>query len=235
MSIKAILFDLDGTLLPMDNDEFTKVYIRLLAKKAMQWGYDPETMVPALWKGVGAMVKNDRSKRNCEAFWDAFGGFLNRDVCADEAKFDTFYTNEFHMAKSATEDNPLAGEAVALAKEKAEYVVLATNPLFPPCAVETRLGWIGIPYDMFELVTNYKNSGACKPNPAYYEEILEKIGVSPQECLMIGNDYDEDVRAAKSLGMQTFLVTDYLINRQNHELDCMYGSFDELIDYLKIL
>ena len=235
MSIKAILFDLDGTLVSMDNDAFTEVYIKLLAAKAREWGYEPESMVPALWKGTKAMITNDRSRTNCEAFWATFDELLQKKASDDEVKFDTFYTNEFHGAKSVVKENPLAKEAVALAREKAQQVILATNPLFPPCAVETRLGWVGLQYDAFDLVTNYKNSGACKPNPAYYEEILEKIGVPASECLRVGNDMDEDVLAAGSLGMQTYLVTDYLINRSDHELDCNHGTFEELIDYLKQL
>lgn len=235
MKVKMILFDLDGTLLPMDNDEFVNVYIKLLVKKAMEWGYEAETMVPAMWKAVGAMVKNDRSRTNGEVFWSVFGDMLERNVKADEAKFETFYQNEFHAAKTVTKENPLAKEAVALAGEKAQHVILATNPLFPPCAVEARLSWIDIPYHEFEMVTNFENSSACKPNPEYYREILEKTGMNASECLMIGNDYDEDIVAARSLGMQTYLVTDHLINRTGAPLDCKHGTFEEMLEFLKKL
>lgn len=57
MTYQAILFDLDGTLLPMDLDQFTEGYFHLLAQTAAPYGYREETLVPALWKGVGAMVK----------------------------------------------------------------------------------------------------------------------------------------------------------------------------------
>ena len=42
MSIKMILFDLDGTLLPMDQNHFVKTYFGALAKKLAPLGYDPE-------------------------------------------------------------------------------------------------------------------------------------------------------------------------------------------------
>ena len=34
MAVKMVLFDLDGTLLPMDMDEFTMGYFQMLAAKA---------------------------------------------------------------------------------------------------------------------------------------------------------------------------------------------------------
>lgn len=235
MSIKTILFDLDGTLLPMDNDEFTKIYIKLLAGEAAKWGYDPEIMVPALWKGTGAMVKNDGSRLNCEAFWSTFDALLQKKASDDEPKFDAFYVNDFNKAKAVTGENVLAVQAVALAKEKAEHVVLATNPLFPPCAVKTRLSWIRLPYEEFDHVTNYKNSGFCKPNPSYYMEIMDKLGVKPEECLMVGNDVDEDIIPASDLGMSTYLITDCLINRTGKEMPGNAGSFREFIEYLSKL
>ena len=58
MRITTILFDLDGTLLPMDQDEFVRAYFKLLAKKLAGHGYDPQALLGNIWKGVEAMVKN---------------------------------------------------------------------------------------------------------------------------------------------------------------------------------
>ena len=237
MKLKAILFDLDGTLLPMDNDEFVKLYFGLLAKKAIGWGYNPETIVDGIWKGTKSMIVNDGSRLNVDAFWDTFDQMMEKDTRADMKKFDSFYTNEFHQAKAGTGENPYAVEAVKLAAEKAELVVLATNPLFPPCGVETRMGWVGLKSEDFALVTNYENSHFCKPNPAYYQEIMEKLDLKPEECLMVGNDMDEDIIPTKSLGMKNFLLTDSLLNRSGKSLDeaDAHGTFAELLVYLKEL
>ena len=40
--IKTVLFDLDGTLLPMDQDNFVKAYFKNLAIKLAPHGYDPQ-------------------------------------------------------------------------------------------------------------------------------------------------------------------------------------------------
>ena len=59
MSIKHILFDLDGTLLPMVQDEFVKYYMPLLARSYMRAGVsvDPKKFIGAVWAGYEAMVK----------------------------------------------------------------------------------------------------------------------------------------------------------------------------------
>ena len=72
MKIKTVLFDLDGTLLPMDQDAFTKGYFRLLAAKVAHRGYEPKALVDGVWAGTAAMVKNDGSCTNEEAFWKRF-------------------------------------------------------------------------------------------------------------------------------------------------------------------
>ena len=237
MKFKAILFDLDGTLLPMDNDEFVKIYFKLLAGKAIGWGYNPETIVDGIWTGTKAMIVNDGSCLNVDDFCNTFDKVMEKDTRADIQKFDGFYTNEFHQAKVGTGENPLAREAVELAREKAGTVVLATNPLFPPCGVDTRMGWVGLNSEDFALVTNYENSHFCKPNPDYYREILQKLNLQPEDCLMIGNDMDEDIIPTKGLGMKNFLLTDSLINRGNKSLDeaDAHGTFADLITYLKAL
>ena len=232
MKYQAILFDLDGTLLPMNYDEFTKGYFRLLAGMAAGYGYQKEALVPALWKGVAAMVQNDGSCLNYDVFWKVFSEILGSEICDYIPVFDKFYENEFKEAVAFTGPNPLAKEAVALAKAKAECVVLATNPLFPPAGVKTRLGWVGLSPEDFVHVTHYENSSYCKPNPEYYREILKKLGLDPAKCLMIGNDVQEDVEAAKTAGMEVFLVTDCLINR-GQTPECPQGSFEELIAFLK--
>ena len=114
-------------------------------------------------------------------------------------------------------------------------VVLATNPLFPLCAIETRLEWAGLGADDFRLVTHYYNSTFCKPNPGYYSEILTKINKSPGQCLMAGNSPSEDMISG-TLGMETFLVTDCLENETGMDIKPFRkGTLAELETYLTSL
>ena len=229
---RAILFDLDGTLLPMDNDEFTKGYFAILAGYMAPHGYEPEALVSAVWAGTSAMVKNDGKRTNHDAFWQKFSEFYGEKAARDMPLFDSFYETAFQNAKALCGMNPLAAKAVSAAKERGFTVCLATNPVFPAVATHSRVRWAGLEPSDFALITTYENSSFCKPNPDYYADIAARLGVSPEQCLMVGNDVGEDMTAA-NLGMKVFLLTDCLINRKNADIsELPRGGFEMLIDYI---
>ena len=232
MALTTILFDLDGTLLPMDNDVFVKTYFGLLAKTLAPHGYEAKALVDAVWAGTAAMVANDGRQTNETVFWEKFAGVFGERVYGDKPVFEAFYANEFQNARSVCGFNPQAAQTIRRAKELGLRLVLATNPLFPAIATRSRIRWAGLNPEDFELITTYENIGFCKPNPEYYREILRRIGVSPENCLMVGNDVTEDM-AAMELGMGGFVLTDCLINREGKNLDDYpHGGFPELTEYL---
>lgn len=232
MEIKVILFDLDGTLLPMDQETFVKAYFGLLAKKLAPHGYEPQELIDAVWTGTGAMVKNDGTRNNEEAFWTKFCQIYGEQAREDIPLFDEFYRKEFAGVQEVCGYNPQAAKAVGALKEKGFRVVLATNPLFPSIATENRIRWAGLEPEDFEFFTTYENSRYCKPNIKYYEDILKKLNVKPQECLMVGNDVTEDM-VAETIGMKVFLLTDCLINKEQKDIKVYpNGSFSELLDYV---
>lgn len=234
MNITTVLFDLDGTLLPMDQDKFTECYFKLLAVKAAPYGYEPKKLVSAIWQGTAAMVKNDGTKTNEDAFWDEFAAIYGKDKLCDRVLFDEFYANEFQNAAFSCGFNPKSKASVDEIKSMGYRTILATNPIFPKTATESRVRWAGLDPTDFEFCTTYENSIHSKPNPLYYADILEKTGLTPQECLMVGNDVSEDM-IAQTLGINVFLLTDCLINKDNCDI-AQYpnGSFDELVRYLTI-
>lgn len=232
MSFKTILFDLDGTLLPMDQDAFVQAYFGLLAKKLAPHGYDPKQLISAIWKGTMAMIANDGSCLNEEAFWRVFCGIYGEDARKDIPLFDAFYAAEFQQAQAACGFNPQAADCIAALKKQGFRLILATNPIFPAVATLSRIRWAGLNKEDFELITTYENSRFCKPNVDYYRTILNEQGCDPAECLMVGNDADDDLPAQK-LGMRVFLLTDCLINKSNIDLSVLpHGGFDELMNYI---
>ena len=231
--IKTILFDLDGTLLPMDQDLFLKAYFGGLVKALVPHGYDGETIVKSIWDGTGAMVKNDGTRSNEAVFWDSFCRFFGPDARNDEPVFQKFYETEFQKVAQVCGRDPRAAEAIRKIKTMGYRVILATNPLFPPIATQSRVRWAGLETQDFELITAYDNSSFCKPNLSYYEEILSKCGLHPEECVMVGNDVAEDMVAAK-LGMKVFLLTDCLINKPGADIHQFpHGSFPELMEFIR--
>ena len=233
-NITTVLFDLDGTLLPMDTDTFTHAYFELLAQKAAPYGYEPKPLVDAVWKGTAAMVKNDGGASNCQRFWDVFASIFGPESRNMQAEFDEFYANEFHGVRSSVGENPLAAKAVRGLRAKGYDVILATNPIFPAVGVGTRLNWLGLELTDFSLVTRYENSTFCKPNPEYYREILQKTGKSPSECLMVGNDAREDL-AARKAGLSVYLATDCLIDPEHADLSAAQtGTFRDFMRYAEV-
>ena len=234
MKTTTILFDLDGTLLPMDQEIFVKAYFGGISKRLAPLGYDPQKLIGTIWAGTAAMVKNDGSVSNEVAFWNHFAKVYGADKAKEDyPHFEKFYQENFDEVSKVCGQDPRAKEIVEFLKSKGIRRVLATNPIFPSIATEKRMAWAGLSPSDFEFFTTYENSRYCKPNPAYYKDILEKIGCDPGECAMVGTDVEEDM-VAGSLGMQVFLLTDCIINKKNEDISVYpNGGFDELLEWLK--
>lgn len=231
MKLTTVLFDLDGTLLPMDQEAFTKGYFGLLTAKLAPLGYEPQRVIDGVWAGTAAMVENDGRRTNEAVFWDKFAQLFGNEALSDRPVFDAFYANEFQAAKQFCGYNPQAAQTVRAMKAAGNRVVLATNPIFPAAGTRLRLGWAGLKSSDFALCTTYENCSWCKPSLGYYQEILDTLGLDAEECLMVGNDVEEDM-VARELGMEVFLLTDCLINRKEKELSGYpQGSFEELLAY----
>ena len=231
--ITTVLFDLDGTLLPMDQDKFVQSYIGRMAKKLAPHGYDPELLTKGLWKGTGAMVKNDGTQTNEELFWQVFNGVMGKDCRGDEPLFTDYYENEFQQVAGDCGFDERAAKAIRQIRALGYRVALATNPLFPAIATQSRAKWAGLEIDDFDLITTYENSRFCKPNPEYYRQILATLNLKPENCVMVGNDVSEDMIAEK-LGIRVFLLTDCILNKENKDIDRYpQGSFPELMDFIR--
>lgn len=233
--IRAILFDLDGTLLPMDVEQFLQEYLKLLSQK-MRTYLKPEVFIDELMAATGAMIKNkDYRKCNAEVFAEAFFAATGLDEHELMPTFEHFYLNEYCRLGQNCRPVPIVKKIIDTVKAKGYTIVLATNPLFPLIAIKERIKWAGIEPEVFNLITSYENMHATKPNPQYYKEIVEKINIAPERCLMVGNDVEEDL-IAKTIGMQTFLVEDYMLNRRNLPIVTDYqGNLKFLLNFVKKL
>ena len=232
MKYKAILFDLDGTLLPQDQEEFVKYYFKTISARLAPLGYEPERLIKTIWQGTGAMIKNNGVKSNEQVFWDVFLNEFGSIAEADMAQFDEYYKTDFNLVKEVCGFDEAVPKAIRHLKDDGYRLVVATNPIFPEVAIKSHISWAGLDCNDFELITTYENSYYCKPNPKYYQSILKTIGLAAEDCLMVGNDVSDDM-VAESVGMDTFLITRNLINKYNAEISgYQSGDFDDLIEFL---
>ncbi len=204
MTFKAILFDLDGTLLEHDmRNEFIPHYFALLTKHLAAW-VPPDKLVASIMRGADAVTHNDGSRTNEEAFAEVFYPLVGYPREELEPHFMDFYTRIFPTLRQYTASKPHARLVVQTAFDKGYDVVIATNPHFPAIATQHRLAWAGVDGFSYRKVTTYENSHFAKPSLGYYQEILDELGCAPEEALMVG-DEAMDMVAAR-LGCATFLV-----------------------------
>lgn len=213
MRYQAVLFDLDGTLIGLDIGEFIPAYFALLEEWLSCRGID-WPVIPRLQRATEAMLQDkDADISNQAVFMREFfshNGSGQRDRMMQ--LFDEFYCTRFgELAKLAC-PIPQAPEVVEQLDRAGCTLVLATNPVFPQTAIRERLQWGDLEPGDFAYITSYENSHLCKPHPGYYREILQQISAQPEEALMVGNDPIEDM-AAEKLGIDTFLVEDYMVSR----------------------
>ncbi len=230
----TVLFDLDGTLLPMDQDVFVKAYFGGLARTAAPRGYDAQKLIDTIWAGTAAMVKNDGRQTNETVFWQVFHASFGPESRRDVGMFDRFYEQQFQDIRHVCGYQPRSAELLRELKDAGVRVVLATNPIFPRVATDSRIRWAGLEPTDFAYYTTYENSCHSKPNPAYYRDILQQLDIPAEACIMVGNDVEEDM-IAESLGMRVFLLTDCLINKNNSDISRYpHGDMDALAAYLRM-
>ena len=230
--MRDLLFDLDGTLLPMVQDEFANSYFMQLSKKFRGTGVDADKLLKTIEKGLMGMVLNNGRNTNEEVFWQIFEREMKMKKVDIIDRFDEFYLNEFNEIITSTSPTGVAKEIIDIAKKKGLRLFLATNPLFPRQATLNRIRWAGLNPEDFLDITTYENSHFCKPNVKYFQEIIRRNDIDLDSALMIGNEVNEDL-SISSLGVKTFLVTDCLENKHELELTSDFqGTLKDLKTFI---
>lgn len=215
--ITTIMLDLDGTLLPFEQEDFIKLYFSGLCKKLAPFGFEPKALTKDIWRGTAAMVQNDGLRSNHDVFWETFCE-SNPEKPDIEPHCDDFYIHEFDEVKKCLKYEISRKPLIERLRAAGLDLILATNPVFPRCAVETRLAWVGLSTADFSYITSYENSCFSKPNPKYFADILEKRGKTAAECIMIGNSVPEDIIPTKMLGIKSYLIPEFPENPDNEDI-----------------
>ena len=233
--LKYILFDLDGTLLPMDQDEFVNYYFKTLCHTLKNTYPDSKELAKNIWIGTNNMLNNNGSITNEKCFWNKLKEIYGENIMDNKYLFDNYYENEFNLVKKTIKITDNSKKCVDILIQKGYKLILATNPLFPLSAVKNRLKWVGLDSNMFSYITSYENSTYTKTNKNYFKEILNKLEINANDCLMVGNDATEDLKA-NGVGINTYLITDCLINKDDVDISKLqHGSFKDFIEYTLML
>ena len=202
---RAILFDLDDTLLGNEMGSFLPAYFGALTQSFPET--PPQQFTEALMKGTRAMIANTNPTRSLiTVFTEKFYPLLNAKAEEWEPRFAAFYRKQFPQLRGVTRPRPAARPLLKWASAAGYEVVIATSPLFPRAAIEERLRWAGLEDVPFARLTSYETSHFSKPHPEYLAEILAHLGRRPEEALMIGNDWEQDIAPAAALGMASYWI-----------------------------
>ena len=202
--IRAVLFDLDDTLLGNNMDRFLKGYFGLLAPHVAHL-VPPDQFMPALLAATQAMVDHaDPAVTNQQAFLADFFPRVGRTAEEMLPVFEDFYATRFGALRDLTHPRPEARAAVQAALDAGCDVVIATNPLFPDTAIRQRMEWANVADLPFKLVTSYEVMHSAKPHARYYAEIVGRIGRRPGECAMVGDDWANDIAPAVRVGLRAY-------------------------------
>jgi FMN phosphatase YigB (HAD superfamily) len=212
-NIKTFIFDLDGTLLTMDTDLFMNIYFGEMTKH-FSGTIGGQFLIDAILASTKTTVMNTEHVTNEEVFWSDFNVRManHKDIFSNQ--IENYYNTGYLNTKKATKINENMTMAVKLLKDKGYDVVIATNPLFPRKAILDRVKWAGFEPEDFRYITSFEKNHYCKPHLEFYKEVLSEIGRQAHECIMVGNDAQEDM-VISTLGVKTWLVEDCLINRKD--------------------
>jgi FMN phosphatase YigB (HAD superfamily) len=203
--LKAVLFDLDNTLIRFDEREFFEAYIPRISRVFSDI-MSPETLLERLLFSTHMLMNNNGQMANTEYFMNFFSQGYEKYKGEIWKRFVKFYETEFDEFRALVSVIPGVREVFAKLKKTGVKLVIASNPIWPQIVQMKRLSWAGLADFNFELVTGIENMSHCKPNIEYYLEVCKKINEKPEGCLMVGNDPVNDLIVAK-IGMKTFLVT----------------------------
>ncbi len=206
--LKAVLFDLDDTLIENDMSVFGPAYLELFGERLAALG-SRQDMIAALRRTIDAVLQHDDpAEPNEQRFWRELPAQTGIEEARLRPVVDRFYAEDFPKLRALTRRRTEAAGVVMRARARGLNVALATNPMFPTVAILQRIEWAGLQASDFDHITTPDNSHACKPKPAYFLEILRALDARPADALMVGDDRRLDIAPAIARGINTFWVTD---------------------------
>ena len=232
--LRAVFFDLDGTLLSMDEKRFLEIYFESLGRWLTDNGRDAKPFIDGTIAGTRAMFKNDGAITNEAVFWklfkESYGSISDEDIALMDGYYDKYFEETFVTCAKIDE----SAKIVKFCREAGLKVVLSTNPLFPRVATLKRMAISDLYEEDFDLVTTFENSSYCKPNPKYFTDLLERFDLSPDEVILFGNNTNDDGECALGAGIKCYIIESKdLIESEKATHDFERIKITDVVDKIK--
>ncbi|MCR5256208.1 MAG: HAD family phosphatase [Acetatifactor sp.] len=186
--IKAVIFDMDGTL--VDTEKWFRIFWPEALKKA---GYEMSDEQALFVRSLGKPYSVANFK---EWYGEDFDYEAVRNIRRGIMK-DYFADHEYELKKGAI-------EIMEILKEKNICIALATaTPLDRAGDTLKRVGL----YDYFDEIISATMVEKGKPAPDIYLYACDKLGLKPEECLVV-EDSPNGVISGYLAGCKTVMVPD---------------------------
>lgn len=171
---------------------------------------NPDEMLSALLSGTRYMISNSNPSFTLQqAFDTVFFSQIGKSREKLQPEINRFYDGVFPTLRHLTQPREEAVNFIEWAFAQGHNVAIATNPLFPRTAIYQRLNWAGLPPENypFTVISSFETFHFTKPSPAYFAEMLGRMGCPDGEVLMVGDDVKNDLAGSCSLGLSAFWIS----------------------------
>jgi HAD superfamily hydrolase (TIGR01549 family) len=197
-----IFVDYDGTLVKNSEEKFMKTYFSILSRKVK---LPIEKIFNLVMDSIYEITKiEDPSKNLFERFLESISKKTGKSKDYWYNIFLDFYKNEFDELRKIIKVNKKLTNFIKNSNYK---FIFASNPLFPEIAVKKRIDFANLSPENFFYIATMENSHYAKPNPKFFAEILKKISVAADKCLMIGDT--ENDKASEKVGIKFINVNNF--------------------------
>lgn len=197
-----IFVDYDGTLVKNSEEKFMKTYFSILSRKVK---LPVEKIFNLVMDSIYEITKiEDPSKNLFERFLESISKKTGKSKDYWYNIFLDFYKNEFDELRKIIKVNKKLTNFIKNSNYK---FIFASNPLFPEIAVKKRIDFANLSPENFFYIATMENSHYAKPNPKFFAEILKKISVAADKCLMIGDT--ENDKASEKVGIKFINVNNF--------------------------
>lgn len=208
MMIKLVLLDLDNTLLRNPDMAFARAYLRLIDEH-----FASVMGIPNVSQHIRHFINiasNDHIRT--QSLYSLAVAVLADATGAPTASIQNaladFYATQYPTLAACVQPVAGAAELIAHLRDQNIAVVIATNPIYPETAIRQRMAWGQLPQEKetYALITTAENMHFAKPDPAYYAEIVARVGVEPDEALLVGDSPRNDIIPAHVVGIPAFQI-----------------------------
>ena len=204
--LKAVLLDLDNTLILFDELEYYNAFFQKL-NDFFSDEFTQDELKERVVNGTMALRHNNGEKNNLKCFLEVFARGFEEKRAELWERFLVFYRKSYDDIKVAVAVPDGLHDGIGRLRQTGLKLVIASNPIFPMIAQKKRMQWGNLDPEGFDLFTDIENMSYVKPTIDYYCQACKMVGERPEACLMVGNDPVNDMAAAGA-GLRTYRTTD---------------------------